>query len=246
MSQKLYQPFHGTPRVTQHFGGNASYYAQFGQVGHNGIDYGMPSGTPIRAAADGTVDFEGWGDKFGLAGKPAGIYVLLEHNEGWTGYAHLNRTVVNKGQKVTRGQVIAYSGASGAVTGAHLHFERFPNNYNLKNGYYGRIDPQPELNMSIPKPPVVEPPKPPVDLCPVQLIAEKALTKALTGSNNELIEQNNELVDELADNNEENKQLLLDNQALQMELEECRAGETKCTLWVIIKRLTNIFNKENK
>lgn len=244
---KLYQPFKGTPRVTQWFGGNASYYAQFGQKGHNGIDYGIASGTPVLAAADGVIDFEGFGKNEPLAGAVAGIYILLEHSQGWTGYAHLNRTIVNKGQKVTRGQVIAYSGASGTVTGAHLHFEYFPDNYKLSNGYYGRVDPKPLLDTAPPAPP--KPPAPPTDpclqtkkdlaQCQSQLEAEKRLTEALSKSNNELIAQNNELVDDLADNNEENKQLLLDIQDLEMQLAQCKAGQTCPSFWEWVKCKTN-------
>lgn len=225
---KLYKPFIGSFPVTQPFGGNPSYYSQFGQRGHNGIDYGLPSGTPVRAAADGVIEFEGWGQKLSLAGAPAGIYVMIEHSEGWTGYAHLNRTIVDKGQKVTKGQIVGYSGASGTVTGAHLHFERFPNNYNLKNGYYGRINPQPELNVVV-KPPTPTDPcleyKKQLEQCKGQLEAEKRLTSGLMASNKELADENDGLTDEIVELREDLYDNELENKQLLEELEACEAGQ---------------------
>ncbi len=149
--------------ITQPFGANpAAYYPQ---QGHNGIDYRASVGTPVMASADGEVTFEGWGGDFPLMGTPAGICIMLEHSIGWTGYAHLSSTVVNAGEKVKQGDVIGYSGATGTVTGAHLHFERLPDYYNVNNGYYGRIDPTPELNESAPVTPAPTPTPPPSNNC---------------------------------------------------------------------------------
>jgi len=139
MSQAYTKPV--TSRVSQVFGANPRYYATLGQRGHNGTDYAVPVGTPVRAAASGVVAFEGWGQNLGLAGKVAGIYVLLKHDRYYTGYAHLSRTVVDRGQKVKQGQIIGFSGNTGMATGPHLHFEVLPVGYNIKNGYYGRVNP---------------------------------------------------------------------------------------------------------
>jgi murein DD-endopeptidase MepM/ murein hydrolase activator NlpD len=75
----------------------------------------------------------------------AGICVLVKHGDKYTGYAHLSRTVINNGQQVSKGQLIGYSGATGAASGPHLHFEVLPLNPNFGNGYAGRVDPVPFL-----------------------------------------------------------------------------------------------------
>lgn len=84
---------------------------------HRGIDIGCPSGTPVYACADGKVEIAGWNDSYGN-------YVVISHGSGYTTlYAHNSYLNVKQGQKVTRGQQIAVSGASGNVNGAHLHLE---------------------------------------------------------------------------------------------------------------------------
>lgn len=120
--------------------------------GHNGIDYKFPSNTPVVAAADGKVDFEGWGIKDPWTLAMGGIYVRLKHNDGtFTGYAHLSKTVVDKGRTVKQGQIIGYSGATGQATGPHLHFEVIPKTQDWKNGYSARINPAPFFIVPKPK-----------------------------------------------------------------------------------------------
>ncbi|KKW46945.1 MAG: Peptidase M23 [Parcubacteria group bacterium GW2011_GWB1_57_6] len=91
-----------------------------GLHGWNGIDFGAPRGTPIRAAADGTVIIAragGWNGGYGN-------YIVLQHANGTqTLYSHNSSNAVGMGQAVTQGQVIGYVGATGRVTGTHLHFE---------------------------------------------------------------------------------------------------------------------------
>ena len=84
---------------------------------HTGDDIGAPSGTPIKAAADGVV--------ISIAsGGPYGNHTLVSHGGGMsTMYAHQSRFGVTKGQQVTRGQTIGYVGSTGYSTGPHLHFE---------------------------------------------------------------------------------------------------------------------------
>jgi murein DD-endopeptidase MepM/ murein hydrolase activator NlpD len=85
---------------------------------HKGVDLALASGTPIHAASAGTVQAAGW------AFSGYGISVLISHGNGiYTHYAHQSRTIVSVGQHVTAGQVIGYEGATGNVTGPHLHFE---------------------------------------------------------------------------------------------------------------------------
>jgi hypothetical protein len=132
--------------ITQGFGANASYYKQFGQNGHNGIDMGAPAGTPVYAAEAGTIAFEGWGQNHSWMGSIAGISIIIRHAALHTGYAHLASTVVNNNQTVSKGQLIGYVGATGTATGPHLHFEVFPASPNFSNGYAGRIDPTPHVS----------------------------------------------------------------------------------------------------
>ena len=129
------------PRVTGDWANSPAFYAQFGQQGHNGIDLGMGVGTPVYASDDGVVDFEGWGQNHSWMGNPAGISILLRHGWGYTGYAHLSSTIINKGDSIKRGQLIGYSGSTGASTGPHLHWETLPANPNFRNGFAGRVNP---------------------------------------------------------------------------------------------------------
>lgn len=84
---------------------------------HYGTDFAVYSGTDVHAFADGTVALMGWDDGYGN-------YVILEHEGGWQSlYAHCSEVLVYSGQSVAVGDVIAKSGATGEVTGPHLHFE---------------------------------------------------------------------------------------------------------------------------
>jgi murein DD-endopeptidase MepM/ murein hydrolase activator NlpD len=84
---------------------------------HEGIDIGAPTGTPIWAAAGGTVFYAGWEGGYGNL-------TVIDHGNGLaTAYGHQSRIVVATGQTVTRGQVIGYVGSTGHSTGPHLHFE---------------------------------------------------------------------------------------------------------------------------
>jgi murein DD-endopeptidase MepM/ murein hydrolase activator NlpD len=84
---------------------------------HEGIDIGAPSGTPIRAAAAGTVIYAGW-----LGGY--GNLVVIDHGGGVaTAYGHQSSIAAGYGATVAQGQVIGYVGSTGHSTGPHLHFE---------------------------------------------------------------------------------------------------------------------------
>ena len=123
-----------------------------GYKGHNGNDYAAASGTPVKAADEGTVVFEGWGQNHSWMGQPAGICVLIDNGGLYSGYAHLSDTVVNKGQHVEKGQVIGHVGSTGAATGPHLHFEALPKTPNFQNGFVGRVDPNPYFEAEAPTP----------------------------------------------------------------------------------------------
>lgn len=84
---------------------------------HLGVDYGAPTGTPVRAVGAGVVAFAGVQGGFGNV-------VHLDHgNDKTTVYAHLSAIGVKKGQVLEQGQVVGAVGATGWATGPHLHFE---------------------------------------------------------------------------------------------------------------------------
>lgn len=88
--------------------------------GYNAVDIGAPTGTPIVAAASGTVTIarpSGYNGGYGL-------YIVISHANGTqTLYAHMSGLGVYQGQVVTRGEIIGYVGNTGRSTGPHLHFE---------------------------------------------------------------------------------------------------------------------------
>jgi murein DD-endopeptidase MepM/ murein hydrolase activator NlpD len=84
---------------------------------HEGIDIGVPEGTPIHAAAAGTVIYAGWESGYG------NLVVLDNGGNVATAYAHQSQLAVSMGQPVAQGDVIGYSGCTGHCLGPHLHFE---------------------------------------------------------------------------------------------------------------------------
>ena len=84
---------------------------------HNGIDLRAATGTPVYAVADGVV-LEAKDNPTGY-----GLYVALYHDDFGSLYAHLSQLLVKKGQQVKAGDIVGYSGNTGASTGPHLHFE---------------------------------------------------------------------------------------------------------------------------
>ncbi|MBL8447903.1 MAG: M23 family metallopeptidase [Zoogloeaceae bacterium] len=86
---------------------------------HQGVDFGAPTGTAVKATSDGTVEF--FGNQQGY-----GNIIVLQHRDGYsTAYAHLSRFAsgLRRSASVTQGQVIGYVGQSGWATGPHLHYE---------------------------------------------------------------------------------------------------------------------------
>lgn len=124
------KPLPTTAAITEpsHFTGSFAWpikgklLSPFGQYGsglrNDGLDIAVPKGTPILAAADGVVAYAG--DEIRVFGG----LVLINHGGGWvTAYGHADSLNVVRGQKVTKGQVIGLSGASGSVSEPRLHFE---------------------------------------------------------------------------------------------------------------------------
>jgi murein DD-endopeptidase MepM/ murein hydrolase activator NlpD len=86
---------------------------------HKGVDFGVPTGTPIYAAGDGVIEYAGWAGGYGR-------FVKIKHNPHMeTAYGHMSRiaSLSTVGQHVHQGQVIGYVGMTGDATGPHLHYE---------------------------------------------------------------------------------------------------------------------------
>ena len=86
---------------------------------HAGVDFGVPQGTPIRAAGSGVVEIAGRHGAYGIA-------VEIRHNNKYeTLYAHMSKLAagIRRGVKVNQGQIIGYVGSTGRSTGPHLHYE---------------------------------------------------------------------------------------------------------------------------
>ena len=96
--------------------------SNFGTIGkgrtNDGINIKAPLGTAVKAADDGTIAYAG------NELKGFGNLILLKHNDGWiTAYAHNDKILVKKGQKVRKGEKIATVGSTGGVSTPQLHFE---------------------------------------------------------------------------------------------------------------------------
>ena len=132
-------PFNGSFKLTQKFGENPASYAQFGLKGHNGLDFGVPTGTEIVATHSGKV-IEATNDPSGY-----GLYVKIENDLEGSLYAHLKEFKVKVGDQVSEGQILGLSDNTGNSTGPHLHFGYYKIPRDRTNGYAGYIDPLPFL-----------------------------------------------------------------------------------------------------
>lgn len=86
---------------------------------HTGVDWAAPSGIPIYAAGNGTVEKVGWESGYGK-------FILIRHNNGYeTAYGHMSAYArgVDEGKRVRQGQVIGFVGSTGLSTGSHVHYE---------------------------------------------------------------------------------------------------------------------------
>jgi tape measure domain-containing protein len=108
----LVQPVRG--QVTSRFGPRWGSH-------HSGIDWAVPTGTPVRAAMAGHVMRTGFGGV--LPGRTGGGVYLGHEGDRQTYYGHLSKIMVDAGEQIAKGQVIALSGNTGNSTGPHLHFE---------------------------------------------------------------------------------------------------------------------------
>ena len=132
-------------QITQGFGNNPTYYRQFQLPGHEGVDIQATQGSKIFAVADGTVKLV----HRNAADHNYGIHMRIEHSDGYeTIYAHLQSAVVQEGQAVVAGQLIALADHTGNVVGDpadHLHLTLKHNSEELPGYRNHIIDPTPFL-----------------------------------------------------------------------------------------------------
>jgi murein DD-endopeptidase MepM/ murein hydrolase activator NlpD len=83
---------------------------------HTGVDFAVPTGTPVLAVADGKIENASWG-------KSYGNQVVQKVKGGWVIYAHLNKVRIKPGQVAKKGDIIGEVGSTGNSSGPHLHFE---------------------------------------------------------------------------------------------------------------------------
>lgn len=114
-------------RVTSRFGYRVHPITKVYKL-HTGIDIACPTGTPVKAAADGVVIIAKWMTAYGYG-------VVLDHGGGvQTLYGHNSKLCVSVGQSVKQGEVIAKSGSTGYSTGPHCHFEKRVNGRPVNPG----------------------------------------------------------------------------------------------------------------
>ena len=140
-------PFVGQFGISQLWGEHPEVYARYtydgvALLGHNGIDFLTPMGTPVVATDGGEVVMTGF--------EPDGFgnYVLVAHAWGQSMYAHLETIGVGLGQQVERGSQLGSSGNSGGSTGPHLHFAIRIHPFVRSDGWGGSADPLPYMNPS--------------------------------------------------------------------------------------------------
>jgi len=108
-------------RITSRFGRRVDPFNKYNRVYHTGLDMAAKVGTPVVSAANGEVIFTGRNGGYGNS-------VTIQHKNGYkTVYAHCSQILVEVGETVKMGRVIAAVGRTGSATGAHLHFEVFLN-----------------------------------------------------------------------------------------------------------------------
>lgn len=102
---------------------------------HEGVDIGNKTDTPIVSTADGVVRYAGWSSGFG-------VMVLVDHGFGYsTLYGHTAKVAVKVGDRVSRGQLIAWMGTTGRSTGPHLHYEVWRHGRPANPLTYLRVEP---------------------------------------------------------------------------------------------------------
>lgn len=175
-------PFTGKFPLTFPFGASAvdsdmqKKFNEWGVIGHDGVDFGLPEGSEVIAVDTGiVVQSENNGD--------FGISVTIKHEWGMSLYAHLRDTTVSLDEHVEAGKVIGHSGQTGYVTSPHLHLGMKPTDPDTSNGYLGFVDPTPYFSeektdtSGVPEVPVNVVEKEVVREVPVEKIVEKVIAR---------------------------------------------------------------------
>jgi murein DD-endopeptidase MepM/ murein hydrolase activator NlpD len=141
----LHTPLEGRPTVVQFWGDHPEFYAQFHYngvplKGHIGLDFATPVGTPVLAVDQGRVV------EISYEAKGFDRYLKVEHAWGESFYAHLEDVIVESGQLVGRGHLLAYSGDSQRHILPHLHFGLRIKPFQRYDGWGGFTDPLPFLS----------------------------------------------------------------------------------------------------
>lgn len=122
--ESLQQTFLGSPLNYSRV--SSGYGMRFHPIAHRrkahwGVDFSAPTGTPVHAIGDGTVEFAGWKRDYG------NLVVVQHPDDKTTAYAHLSRIHVRKRQRIAQNALLGAVGSTGASTGPHLHFEYLVN-----------------------------------------------------------------------------------------------------------------------
>lgn len=116
-------------RISSAFGSRTHPVTGESGTFHNGVDYAVPVGTDVASPYDGEV-IQRYVNDIG------GLQLIVRHTNGYrSGFAHLSDTLVDAGDTVQKGQVIAHTGQTGRVTGPHLH-------YTMRGPEGDYVDPQ--------------------------------------------------------------------------------------------------------
>lgn len=150
-SVAISHPFSGSYAKTQGFGVDetddamSAKYKKYGLLGHDGIDFALPKGTPVLSVDNGVIAKATDNGDYGTT-------IIVQHSWGRSYYGHLSEMKVKVGDTVSKGQEIGLSGNTGLLTtGPHLHFGIKFNENNPSNGYYGKVNPQPYFTASQPQ-----------------------------------------------------------------------------------------------
>jgi murein DD-endopeptidase MepM/ murein hydrolase activator NlpD len=137
---------------------------------HRGIDYAAPTGTPVRAAGAGRVQYRGVKGGFG------NVVEIAHASKVVTRYGHLSRFAkgLGHGGRVEQGQVIGYVGSTGLATGPHLHFEY------IERGVY--VDPQKAIRRAEPGPPIPAAERATFDQQVAPLLVQLETSRTATGA----------------------------------------------------------------
>lgn len=147
----IFCPLPGKPIVSQWYGSNPAHYAQYGQAGHNGIDFAVPVGTKVYAPHEGIIKIKktagGYGRHITITSLP-----YKDNTRRVSTLAHLSSSLnLFDGQFVSARDVVALSGGAkgtdgaGDSSGPHLHWDyaledSYGNRLNKKNGYNGALN----------------------------------------------------------------------------------------------------------